>query len=674
MKRPLHPLHTWPAWAHYALAFASITLALIARWLLDPFFGEERQFITLFIVLLPMLLLVRPDAFLVAALAGLLGVWYFLIPTHFSFRIDASTNILDLELFAIACVVAGISAWLSHRATKRARRMVDQLRESEERFRIMADGLPHIVWVHGPDGQQQFVNKTFCEFFGVTREEMRGGRWKLLTHQDDAQSYAAKFIECVRDRKPFNAQVRVRRHDGAWRWIESWGQPRFTDTGEFLGFVGTSIDVTERRASDEKLKRVLESLALAQRAGNAGIWDWAIGEDSEAYLSPEYRDLYGLDPHQPFTYEDWLTHLHPDDRQRVAEYGRRVFEEGGEEYLAEFRITHPQRGERWIEGVGRVERDENGRPARFSGINIDITERKRWEQERAQHAVALENALAQRTLELTESHERLRRTEAMAVLGTLSAGIAHDLGNLLLPLRLRLQTLQRKDAPADLREDLDAIATSVEYIGDLAARLRRSMSDREGQPAPAEPIELARWCRDTEQFLRSLLPPHLQLHCEIPRGLPTISVSKVGLAQAVYNLVQNSAKAINAANTGSAIRLRAGACTMNHQDGSPIQAVELSVEDDGPGMPPEIRARCLEPKFSTDSQQGSMGLGLSLVKAFVDGVGGEIEVHSPPPNTPRGTQIIMRFPVSSHAPQPQIEIITRAATAVEQPALVQTKR
>jgi PAS domain S-box-containing protein len=137
------------------------------------------------------------------------------------------------------------------------------LRESEERFRVMADSLPLIVWVHGPNGEQEFVNQTFCEFFGVAREEMRGDRWQAVLHPDEGPAYVAEFARCVRDRRPFHAQTRVQRADGDWRWIESWGRPRFSPTGEFLGFVGSSADITERRATDQKL---LESEAALRNA------------------------------------------------------------------------------------------------------------------------------------------------------------------------------------------------------------------------------------------------------------------------------------------------------------------------------------------------------------------------------------------------------------------------
>jgi PAS domain S-box-containing protein len=135
------------------------------------------------------------------------------------------------------------------------KRTEDALRESEERFRTMADGLPLIVWVHDAEGRQQFVNQTFLDYFGVTHAEMRDGRWQLLMHPDDAKAYADEFYACVGERRPFHAQTRVRRSDGNWHWIESWGRPRLSPAGEYLGYVGTSADISERKTADEALRQ-----------------------------------------------------------------------------------------------------------------------------------------------------------------------------------------------------------------------------------------------------------------------------------------------------------------------------------------------------------------------------------------------------------------------------------
>jgi PAS domain S-box-containing protein len=133
-------------------------------------------------------------------------------------------------------------------------RALASLAESEERFRAMADGLPLIVWMHDAAGAQQFVNKTFLEYFGVEEAEMKGERWQLLMHPDDGNAYSDEFAACIRERRPFHAEVRTRNAAGEWRTLESWGRPRWSAAGDFLGMVGTSADVTERRRMEQALR------------------------------------------------------------------------------------------------------------------------------------------------------------------------------------------------------------------------------------------------------------------------------------------------------------------------------------------------------------------------------------------------------------------------------------
>jgi PAS domain S-box-containing protein len=139
-----------------------------------------------------------------------------------------------------------------------------QLRENIERFRTMADDLPAKVWVHDDEGKIQFVNRRFCEFFGVTEQDMRSTRGLDLLHPDDAEACVQEFQRCVRERQPFRATLRVRRADGAWRWIESFSRPRFSTTGEYLGGVGVSTDVTERRELEQQRDELLESERAAR--------------------------------------------------------------------------------------------------------------------------------------------------------------------------------------------------------------------------------------------------------------------------------------------------------------------------------------------------------------------------------------------------------------------------
>ncbi len=142
----------------------------------------------------------------------------------------------------------------------------ESLRESEERFRIMADSCPTIIWVTGVDGGTRLANRMCQEFFGTLFEQADSEQARRLIHPGDYPDYAGKFLRAVSERSPFRAEARVRRSDGEWRWIESHGEPRFSSGGEFLGHVGISPDITDRKRGEEALRKAKEDAENANRA------------------------------------------------------------------------------------------------------------------------------------------------------------------------------------------------------------------------------------------------------------------------------------------------------------------------------------------------------------------------------------------------------------------------
>lgn len=149
----------------------------------------------------------------------------------------------------------GVAGWLGIVTDIDDQKLTEQaLRESETRFREVADGTGLPIWIHDARGHQTFVNKTFIDYFGVDPTEVDGDVWIDLTHPDDRERYLNEFARCVRDRRPFHAAVRVGRHDGSWRWLESWASPRISDDGTYRGHIGTSADVSDRQRAEEVLR------------------------------------------------------------------------------------------------------------------------------------------------------------------------------------------------------------------------------------------------------------------------------------------------------------------------------------------------------------------------------------------------------------------------------------
>jgi PAS domain S-box-containing protein len=139
--------------------------------------------------------------------------------------------------------------------------------------------------------------------------------------------------------------------------------------------------VTEHRRLTAEVETSRRQLALALAASGAVTWQWRPGTESLDW-TPEYRALYGFTPDDPATYDRWLARIHPDDRVRLSARIQWMLETpGDDDWREEFRIHHPETGDRWLAGLGRVSRDPVGRATLVAGINFDVTDRKRAEQE-----------------------------------------------------------------------------------------------------------------------------------------------------------------------------------------------------------------------------------------------------------------------------------------------------
>jgi PAS domain S-box-containing protein len=149
---------------------------------------------------------------------------------------------------------------LNESLERRVAERTAELEASEERFRTMADGTPFMIWVHDIEGSLRFVNRSYCEFFGVTLDEVMSGGWQPLVHPDDAETYVNDFFRALREHAPFHGQARVRRRDGEWRWVDSYGIPYFSADGVFLGITGSSPDITERKKAEAEIERYLGEL------------------------------------------------------------------------------------------------------------------------------------------------------------------------------------------------------------------------------------------------------------------------------------------------------------------------------------------------------------------------------------------------------------------------------
>jgi PAS domain S-box-containing protein len=175
-------------------------------------------------------------------------------------------------IVAILAVLGIHSLLLAGLLTQRVRhrRAEARLRESEGRFTKMADEAPVMIWNVDPERRLTFANRSWVEFVGGALEEHAGFGWARLVHADDLEHALDVSGQAIERREPFSVELRMRRHDGEYRWLHCRAAPRFGESGGLLGYIGSNIDMTESREADEEQQRSTTQLAHAARVAMIG--------------------------------------------------------------------------------------------------------------------------------------------------------------------------------------------------------------------------------------------------------------------------------------------------------------------------------------------------------------------------------------------------------------------
>jgi PAS domain S-box-containing protein len=159
------------------------------------------------------------------------------------------------------------------------KRVEAELRESEARFRLVADSAPVMIWMSGTDKLCTYFNKPWLDLTGRSVDRELGNGWTEGVNPEDLQRCLDKYIQSFDRREPFRMEYRLRRHDGQFRWVLDTGVPRFNPDGSFAGFIGSCLDVTEQRGSEEQLREAQSELARVTRALDMGELAAAIAHE-----------------------------------------------------------------------------------------------------------------------------------------------------------------------------------------------------------------------------------------------------------------------------------------------------------------------------------------------------------------------------------------------------------
>jgi len=468
----------------------------------------------------------------------------------------------------------------------------EELRESEARFRTVADAAPVLIWMSGPDKLCTFFNKGWLDFTGRTIEQELGNGWAEGIHSDDVEHCLEIYRSSFDARQPFTMEYRLRRNDGEYRWVLDAGTPHFADDGTFLGYIGSCIDITERKRAEEKFRIVLDAAPNAMiMVDSAGVISFAnapaatvfgyslselIGRHIETLIPERFRDRH-VGYRKGFLSE-------PSSRAMGA--GRDLFgrRKDGSEFPVEVGLNpiHTTEGLSVLASV------------------IDITARKQAE---------LEHQL---------QNMELARVGRVAVMGELAASLAHEVNNPIGAIVTNASAGQRLLAAGKLEtEEL------TELLADIVADGRRAGEVIQGIRNMVRKGKARRSLTPIGDTIRQLLRivhadaigRDVKVTAKVGPDAGQVWGDPVQLLQVLLNLALNALEAMSAIPPDARrLFIRAG------RDGN--GDILVSVRDSGPGFPSGMAEELFEPFFSTKSE--GTGMGLAISRSIIEAHGGTL--------------------------------------------------
>ncbi len=395
------------------------------------------------------------------------------------------------------------------------------------------------------------------------------------------------------------------------------------------GIVLNFRDITGRKQADEALRRAEEQLHHVLVSTTALIYamkiegEWVV----PTWVSENIVQIIGWEAGETLREQDWwITHVHPDDRSRVLGNVSALLQQS--HLVVEYRLQHKNGTYRWVRDELRLMRDPAGQPVEIIGSWVDITEQRR---------VA----------------ETLRQTEKLAEMGSLLAGVAHELNNPLAVVMGQAALLRRSVKEGPLTQRAEKIAQAAERCARI---IRNFLALARQRPPERSVVRLNQVVEEAVELLAySLRVDNVEVRLELAEGLPVLWGDPNQLHQVVVNLITNAHQAMR--ETPPPRRL-----TLTTRHDLATHRVSLEVTDSGPGIPAELQGRIFEPFFTTKPPGQGTGLGLSLCQGIVEGHGGTIRVESAPE---RGAAFVIELPVTAPPESKQEAAIAEAVPQVQ---------
>ncbi|WP_235562739.1 PAS domain S-box protein [Brevundimonas sp. Root1423] len=511
-----------------------------------------------------------------------------------------------------------------------------EVRESEARFRAIADTAPVLIWVTQQDRTRAFVNQAYVAFNGGTYEDARLADWRDVIHPDDHERIIRESLAGEATGQPFSMEARYLRHDGEYRWLKSFSRPRLGPAEVVLGFVGVAFDVTDIREASNRLMESETRFRTVADSAPALIW-MLDAEGKPTFINRRYRTFFGIESEDEVI-EGWRKLVHPDDiKSFMAAFYRAA--DRRERFEGVLRTRHPLMGERWLRCEALPRFDAAGKFQGYVGANVDITEARRAEEDLKRINELLEERVGEALAEKAKAEADLMHAQRMEAVGRLTGGVAHDFNNLLTVVIGALDIMLRSPNDAAKRQKLGEAALAAARRGEGLTHQLLAFSRR--QALRPEAVDLNAQIRESEPLLRRAVGEAVEFRLKLRRGGARVSVDPSQFEAALLNLVVNARDALG--DKGQ-ITVQTEACTVEAGEVTDLAAgdyVCVTVTDNGSGMPPEVIARVFEPFFTTKAVGKGTGLGLSQVYGFARQSGGAAHIIS---TVGRGTGIKLYLP------------------------------
>jgi PAS domain S-box-containing protein len=453
---------------------------------------------------------------------------------------------------------------------------------------------------------------------GYSREELSRMTWLEVTHPEDVAANLALFDKLVAgDLERYSLDKRFIRKDGTTFWaLVSASCVRRVDKGVKY-VVAIYIDIEMRKRAEEALRESERWLRLSQDIARIGHYVYDIQRDRWS-TSAALDAIFGIDESYPRQAGDWLWIIHPDDREMMRGYLGELLG-GGVRFDKEYRIVNQATGEAcWVHGLGTLSRGPEGEPLRLVGTIQDVNSRRAAEAER------------------TALQAKLSLSARLAAMGTLVAGVAHEINNPLaaeiasqgMALEAAREVRKRFDAgtPTDLGVEahhMDELIDMLEDAQTAGLRIAQIVKDLSafGRPNPSRTrVRLIDIVEQALVWLPRTVFEAATVEVE-NEAAPDVLAASSQIEQVVINLVANAARAIQEGGKG-AIVVRVGTTAAG--------MARLEVVDDGVGIPPANLDRIFEPFFTTRpvGDRRGIGIGLAISHSIAEAHGGTLTVTS----------------------------------------------